>query len=199
MADIDNGEDVILMCRLRDGDDLALNEIMRRWKAPLLHFMKRYLPSEAQALDLAQETFVRVYQARDRFDSRAKFSTWLFTIAANLCKNRIRWVYRHPEVSLEEPPSGEEGHHENTLAGKIAAPGDSPDAQLLAQERAGAVRDAIRTLPHDQKTALILFEYEQMPVMQIAQIIGASAKAVENRLYRARQALRPVLEKYLNQ
>ncbi len=199
MSDTDPGDDVLLMRRLREGDDLALNEIMRRWRTPLIHFMKRYLQSESLAIDLAQEAFVRVYQAREKFNQDMKFSTWIFTIAANLCKNRLRWVSRHPEISLDSPVASHDSQNEKTRGDSIVAPGDSPDGQLLAKERAAAVRDAIRNLPHDQKTALILFEYEQMPVLQISQVIGATPKAVENRLYRARQNLRSALHQYLNQ
>jgi len=198
MADINNGDDDILMQRLSSGDDLALNEIMRRWKEPLLHFMARYISQHEEALDLAQETFVRVYQARERYKPGSKFSTWLFTIAANLCKNHLRWVSRHAQVSLDDSPSDSDGEKGLTMADRLAHPDSGPEDEFLAQERATAVRSAIRSLSHEQKMAIILFEYDDMPVVQIAEILECSPKAAENHLYRARLALKKVLERFIN-
>src|SRR4029077_6971878 len=82
--------DAELMLRLKDGEDLMLNELMTRWQQPLVAFIYRSIGHQSDALDLAQETFVRVYQARSRYTARAKFASWLFAIAANLCRNYMR-------------------------------------------------------------------------------------------------------------
>ena len=79
--------DAELMLRLKNGEDRILNELTTRWQQPLVAFIYRYIGRETEALDLAQETFVRVYETRFRYAVRWKFSTWLFTIAANLCRN----------------------------------------------------------------------------------------------------------------
>ncbi|MDL5046238.1 sigma-70 family RNA polymerase sigma factor [Oscillatoria amoena NRMC-F 0135] len=197
MADMTEEDDALLMGRLCAGDDLALNALMLRWKGPLLGFMRRYVADPEEALDLAQETFVRVYQARERFNPSMKFSTWLFAIAANLCKNHLRWVARHPKVSLDDSGAGESDSF--LPRNDPADGGDHPDADLLRKERAEHVRRAIHQLPHEQKTALILYEYEGLPTAQIARVSGCSAKAVENRIARARQSLRKLLGKFLNQ
>ena len=86
--------DAELMLRLKNGEDRILNELMTRWQQPLVAFTYRYIGRETEALDLAQETFVRVYATRHRYAVRGKFSTWLFTIAANLCRNYLRWRQR---------------------------------------------------------------------------------------------------------
>jgi len=83
--------DAELMLRLKSGEDSILNELMTRWQQPLVAFIYRYIRHETDALDLAQETFVRVYETRHRYTVQAKFSTWLFSIAANLCRNYLRW------------------------------------------------------------------------------------------------------------
>src|SRR6516164_5146225 len=95
---MDVDPDAELMLRLKNGEDRMLNELMSRWEQPLVRFIYRYIGREADAVDLAQETFVRIYETRQRYIVRGKFSTWLFTIAANLCRNylRSRWNRGEP-------------------------------------------------------------------------------------------------------
>ena len=95
--------DVLAMSRLREGDDLALNDIMDRWQSRLTGYLIRFTGSEAMAVDLAQETFVRVYGNRFRYRPSGAFSTWLFAIASNLARHHIRWQLRHPTISLDAP------------------------------------------------------------------------------------------------
>ena len=186
--------DAAAMARLRDGDDLALNELMTRWQQPLTRFLIRYTASEPDALDLAQDTFVRVYEARSRYDGRGKFSTWLYTIAGNLCRNHARYKSRHPAVSLDTEISPE---NDATLGDQLPADAASPAQDATRKELAAAVRDAIQSLPDDQRTATILFEYEDQSHADIAAVLGCSAKAVETRLYRARQFLREKLARWV--
>lgn len=184
----DRDEDRELMLRLRDGDDLALHELMTRWQKPLVAFICRHVGSEAEALDLAQETFVRVFESRHRYKPSAKFSTWMFTIASNLCRNFFRWQSRHPAVSLDAPNAA--GH---TVADTFESDSESPDDTATRGELAAAVREQIQALPHDLKTAILLFEYERLSHQEIGAVLGCTAKAVETRLYRARKILREKL------
>ena len=98
--------DVLAMERLQAGDDLALNEIMGRWKQPLASYLLRQLGGHEDALDLTMETFVRVYESRHRYAPSARFARWLFTIATNLARNHVRWKERHPEVPFETSEDG---------------------------------------------------------------------------------------------
>jgi RNA polymerase sigma-70 factor (ECF subfamily) len=175
------------MDRLQQGEDLALNEIMRRWQQPVANFIFRSLGSEADALDLAQETFIRVYQSRERYRSTAKFSTWLFTIASNLARDRVRWRTRHATVPLDDHPG----------VALLPAAGDAGSEPMEAAERALAVREAIQTLPEDQRTTVLLFEFEDMNHKEIGSVMGCSTKSVEARLYRARETLRKRLSQWL--
>ena len=93
-----------LMIQLRQGEDFALNELIRRWQVPLTRYIYRYVGNQTEALDVAQETFVRVYQQRHRFKERLKFSAWMFAIATNLCRNFLRWRSRHPSKASEADP-----------------------------------------------------------------------------------------------
>lgn len=182
------------MLRLRDGDDLALNELMTRWQQPLVRYLYRYTLCEADALDLAQDTFVRVYEHRAKYDARGKFSTWLYTIATNLCRNHARWKSRHPTVSMEVELSADS---DATLSEQLPDEKATPAQSAQSDELAGAMRDATQTLPDDQRTATLLSEYEDAAYTDIATVLGCSVKAVENKLYRARQSLRGKLARWL--
>ena len=192
--DAPDEDDAAAMTRLRDGDDLALNELMGRWQQPLTSYLARLCGNEATALDLAQETFVRVYEARARYDARGRFATWLYTIASNLARNAHRWKQRHPAVSLDAPI--EEGGG-TTLAAHLFDSGAEPDASADTNERAIAVRAAVAALPEDQRTIVLLSEFEDRSHADIAAVLGCTAKAVETRLYRARQTLRTKLTRWL--
>lgn len=177
-------EDDELMRRLQNGEDTALNEVMTRWQARVIGFIYRYVGNSTDAADLAQETFVRLFEKRASYKTNGKFSSWLFTIATNLCRNFFRWQKRHPTVTLESREPGEKA-----VIDSLAAPQDSPDAAAERSDLANAVREQIHALPHDLKTAVLLFEYEQLSYAQIAAVLGCSAKAAETRLYRARKIL----------
>ena len=185
--------DTSAMLRLRAGEDLALNELMARWQQPLVNYLARLCGSEATALDLAQETFVRIYEARARYDTRGKFATWLYTIAGNLARNAHRWQQRHPTVSLETPTDETGG----TLGANLPDLKATPDANADTHERAQAVRAALAELPEDQRAIVLLSEYEDRSHGEIAAVLGCTAKAVETRLYRARQTLREKLTRWL--
>jgi RNA polymerase sigma-70 factor (ECF subfamily) len=170
------------------GRKLALNELMTLWEAPLLRFVFRYVQNDAEARDLVQETFVRVYLHRERFRPDSSFSTWAFTIAANLCRNHRRWRGRHPTVSLDEPSLNETTRHD-----QIVCPSSSPDHTAQKTERIEALKAAIAELPHDLRTTLLLYEYEELSYREIASILSCTEKGVESRLVRARAALRKKL------
>lgn len=183
-------DNAALMLRLQAGEDTALNELMTRWQTPLVSFIYRYIGNQADALDLAQETFVRVFESRHRYKAKAKFSTWLFTIASNLCRNYIRWQQRHPTIALNR--EGAEGGLTDITA-SLPSADKSPAEHAQDQEAAAAVKREIQNLPHDLRTAVLLFEYEDLSHQEISRILRCSAKAVETRLYRARNMLRRAL------
>lgn len=191
VADLD--ADAEVMARLRAGEDLALNELMTRWQEPVVRFLYRYTGSEADAVDLAQETFVRVYSHRSSYDGRGRFSTWLFTIAGNLARNHARWKSRHPAISMDAITSPES---DRTLGDELSAEGGDPAQEAAQAELSAAVREAVQALPDEQRSATILYEYEGLSYAEIAPILGCTIKAVEKKLYHARQTLREKLAKW---
>lgn len=178
-------DDAALMQRLAGGDDLALNALMSRWRDRVAAFLLRMVGDHATALDLAQETFVRLYSSRHRYRPTAAFSTYLFHIAANLARSQARWRTRHPTVPLADEQGRILHEPEDT--------GLKPDDAAVSNEKTALVNDAIAALPHDLCEALLLFTVEDMSHAEIALTLGCSAKAVELRVYRARQALKEAL------
>jgi len=181
------------MERLMAGQDAALNDLMERHASPVFQFLCGMVGNEDDANDLAQETFVRVFRSRTTFRTSEKFSTWLYTIAANLARNHFRWRARHPNVSLE----AETGDSEQTLGGTLPTNAPAPSEQALAVERVAAVRAAVGKLPEDLREAIVLCEWEERSMVEAAVILETTPKAVESRLYRARGILRERLKSLL--
>lgn len=187
-------QDTADMQRLINGHDAALNDLMERHGERLFHYLIRQLRNESDAADVAQEAFVRVFQHRAKFDPSQKFSTWLYTIATNLARDRIKWRSRHPEVSLNQTI----GESDSGLAEVLPGSDSTPDETLASSERAMAVRNAVGALPEELRTALILAEYEGLSHAEIGSVLHCSVKAVESRIYRAKQRLREHLQRQLN-
>jgi RNA polymerase sigma-70 factor (ECF subfamily) len=181
------GEDTRWMQRVQAGDEAALAALMERWELPVKALIGRLVLNATEADELAQETFVRVWTQREKFRADAEFRPWLFAIAVNLARNRLRWWRRRPEVELEEWSGADDGDASRERGARA----------LEKSERATAVRDAIAALPKELREALVLFEYEQMSHAEIAATLGCTPKAVETRLYRAREKLRGPLKRWI--
>ena len=186
-------QDAADMERLAAGHDTALNGLMERHGERLFHYLVRLLQNENDAADAAQESFVRIYQHRSRFDTRQKFSTWLYAIASNIARDRLRWRSRHPQVSLDAQLE-ESGRR---VMDNLPDQNPSPRQTLEASEKASAVRAAVAALPEDLRLPLVLAEYEGRAQAEIAAILDCSIKAVEMRIYRARKQLREQLRSVL--
>lgn len=178
------------MRRLVHGHDAALDNLMERHGQRLFAYLLRQLP-ESEAEDCAQETFVRIYLNRAKFRPGAKFSTWLYTIATNLARDCQRRKTRHPQISMEVAGDREGGGR--TLRETMADGAATPAEALMAGERSAQVRQAVQALPEELREALLLYEYENLAQAEIAQILHCTPKAVETRIYRARNLLRQSL------
>lgn len=182
---------------LQRGEAAALNRLIARWQRPLHSFAYRYCQNRTDAEDLVAQTFVRLYQQRDRFRPDTTLSAWLFTTLTNLCHNHHRWKRRHPTVALDgRPPEAEGGPGASTGPSAQEPASDQPlPGQILEQDEIlVAVQAAIARLPHDLKVTLLLHHYDHLSYREIGAITGCSERGVETRLYRARQRLREMLE-----
>ena len=174
--------DEALMARVQSGDDGAFGLLMMRWERPIKRFLARMLQNQEEAADIAQEVFVRLYRERDRYRTEARFAPWLWTIAANLARNRLRWWRRRPAVSLEAWTE---------VTGSLAdSRQEDGAAHLQTVETAEAVRAAVASLPVEWRAAIVLCEFEGLAVAEAAAALGTTTKSVESRLYRARERLR---------
>lgn len=173
------------LLRVQAGEIDALTAVVERWEVRLRSYLLRHGLSDADACDLAQETFVRVYRHASRYDPRRRFSTWMFQIALNLVRDHARHTARRPCLTFPAEAMPE------------PATGITPSHETEGAEIGQAVATAIQELPEQQREVLILATYQRLSHDEIADIVGTSAKGVETRLYRARQTLKQQLTKWL--
>ncbi len=182
-------EDRALVNRLRSGDDFALNEIMQRYKERIYRLAWRYIGNEDTALDVTQETFTKLYFNIDKYDPNYKFSTWLFQIAVNLCRDNFRKNKNHAQnISFdalnESAPDAWQQSEENI------------EARFQSRQQLAQLRQEIERLPDTLKEAFILFALEERTQNECAEILNVSAKTVETRVYRARKILAEKIQFY---
>jgi RNA polymerase sigma-70 factor (ECF subfamily) len=194
----DPATDRASLLALQEGQAVALNRLIARWQRPLHSFAYRYVQNNTDAHDLVAETFVRLYQQRQRLRPDTRLSAWLFTTLTNLCHNHHRWKRRHPTVTLDGPAASGDGENGPRPA-ELASAQPAPDAALEHDETLAAVRAAIDRLPHDLKATLLLHHYDRRSYEEISEITGCSVRGVETRLYRARQQLRDSLAGLMNE
>jgi RNA polymerase sigma-70 factor, ECF subfamily len=180
--------DVQLMLGVKQGDEGSFELLLQRYRRPLCHFLNRMVRDSAQAEDLAQEVFLRVYRARREYEPSAKFTTWLFRIATNLALNALRdGRHRQSEISLDAPAETEDGSEM-----KLDVPDGAPvvEQELVDRVRVAQIRRAIFALPEKQRAAVLLHKYQELDYDEIARILGCSVSALKSLLFRAYEALR---------
>jgi len=184
--------DETLMERLAAGSHAAFDELVSRYEAALITFCYAYMRNRESAEDIAQETFMRVFRNAARYQPVAKFTTWLYRIAANLCINELKKGKLRQNVSLDEPagpdPDG------TKIIERIASPEGSPLSDAESREAQGLIGKAIEHLPDDQRLTLIMVEYHHLGYQEIAEIQEVSVSAIKMRVKRARETLREMLK-----
>jgi RNA polymerase sigma-70 factor, ECF subfamily len=186
--------DVDLMLRVKRGDIRAFEELVEKYKQPVTNVIARTLRDQTEAEDLAQNVFVQVYKSADRYKATAKFTTWLFTIARNLCLNEIRRRSRHPADSLDDSQSDSDEHPVRQYEDvKMASPTDN----ILHHELEQKVQDALSALPENQRTALALCRQEELSYEDISEVLGCSLSATKSLIHRGRETLKEKLKPYL--
>jgi RNA polymerase sigma-70 factor, ECF subfamily len=172
------------MARIRDGDMEAFRLLVEAHQSRVINTISKLLGSDAEAEDLAQQVFIRVWRSAGRYQPTAKFTTWLFRITRNLVFNELRRRKHFAEQSEDSPEPAERTERE-------------PDRVLLEDELQKAIQTAIQELPEAQRMAIVLRRYEEMSYEEIARVMGTTVPAVKSILFRARADLRERLAKYL--
>ena len=175
-----------LVARSRGGDLDSFNQLVLRWERPIYALAYRVIGREEDARDVAQETFLRAFRALGGFKGEAKFSSWLYRITLNLCRD---WIRRERRTPLAQPP---EGVDLVELAGE-ATPSESLEDLVSRKELGRAVAKAMGNLPDEQRTAIILKEYHGLTFQEIAELLDCPLSTVKTRLYQGLGVLRKQL------
>ena len=188
--------DVQLMLDVKAGDEQSFELLLRRYRIPLVNFLYRMVRDTAVAEDLAQEVFLRVYRAREEYAPSAKFTTWMFRIAANLALNSVRDNRRRQlEISMDQPvDSGED----QVRALEVPDRMPTVEQHLVALSRAELILKAIHALPEKQRAAVLLHKYQELDYGEIARVLGCSESALKSLLFRAYETLRVELAPLVN-
>ena len=186
--------DAALMLRVKQGDRDAFEELVEKYKQPVINLVYRTLPDATEAEDLAQHVFLQVFKSAHRYEVSAKFTTWLFTIARNLCLNEIRRRVRHPADSLDETfADNDEQPMRQAEDVKTFSPPDS----LLQSELEEKVEEALAELPEKQRTAILMCRGDEFSYEDIARVLECSVSATKSLIHRGRETLKQKLKPYL--
>lgn len=185
--------DEMLMSRVARGDETAFEILMSRYEDRIYGFTIRMLRDADEARDAFQETFLRVYRKADTFHPDRSFVTWLFTVARNVCLDRIKARKRKaPEVSVEAmQESGLDPATE--INGEVGTPIENPHESAAARELEEAVRSAIMKLPEGQRDVMLLKEFENLTYQEIADVLQCSVGTVKSRFHYAFLTLKDML------
>lgn len=185
--------DQLLVARVQRGDKAAFDVLVRKYQHKIVKLIGRYVRDHAEALDIAQETFIKAYRALPRFRGDSAFYTWLYRIAINTAKNYLVAENRRPidqQVDLQDP-------EQYDMQARLRDV-DTPEGLLLTEEIQHTVEAAIEKLPEELRTAIVLREMEGMSYEEIAQAMDCPVGTVRSRIFRAREAignsLQPLLE-----
>jgi len=188
---LEQQSDEALMARVARGGQDAFEVLLDRYKDAVITFCYAFVRNREASEDLAQETFLRVYRSAARYKPLAKFTTWLYRIAANLSINELKKGKLRKALSLDEPvgpnPDG------TRIVERLAGDGRQPLSEAEIHEAHDLVEKAIARLPEDQRSTIVLVEYHNLSYREIADILGVTVSAIKMRVKRARETLREML------
>jgi RNA polymerase sigma-70 factor (ECF subfamily) len=185
-----------LMLSYRGGDEAAFEMLYRRHEKPLLNFFYRVVMNAVDAENLCQETFFRIVRAKKKYEATAKFKTWLFQIALNLCRDRLRRMKHRSHISLNAQASSQnDGDIE--LQELISDPSSDLEKQIETEELGALVQGAITCLPEEEHLVVVLKEYQGTKFSEIANIMNCPIGTVKSLNHRAHKKLRKILAKYV--
>lgn len=183
--------DAVLMARAGAGDHEAFRQLVERHQNAVIGTVAKMLGNPAEAEDIAQQVFIRLWRHAKNYRPEAKFTTYLFTITRNLVFNESRRKSRRKEVSMEERQESASFH--------LPSPTErEPDSEMLQGELQQAIDRAIASLPEAQRMAVVLRRYEQMPYEELAKVLDLTVPAIKSLLFRARTTLRDALKDYMD-
>lgn len=185
-----------LMLSFGRGEHAAFEELLRRHEGPLFRFVLRFVSSRSLAEDLVQETFLRVCKSAGKYTTRAKFTTWLYTIARNLCIDHLRRSRGKTEVSIDRN-ANDPDDEERSLIHRLAD-GEAPlaSSEVVREEFRQKLQEALDALPEEQKEVFTMRQFGGLKFREIGDIVGISENTVKSRMRYALEALRGHLAAY---
>ena len=194
MMAVESDPDAALMLCVKQGDTTAFASLVDKYKQPVMNFACRMLRDATEAEDVAQMVFVQVFKSASRYKVSSKFSTWLFTIARNLCLNEIRRRSRHPIESMEATHPAQEDQPARQFEDVKTA---SPPESLLHRELEEKVEQALAELPENQRVGILLCRQNELSYEEIARVLGCSVSATKSIIHRGRETLKQQLKPFL--
>lgn len=182
-----------LLRLLKQRDESAFRKVVTLYQHKVFNLVFRMLGDEQEAEDVAQEVFVSVFKSIDSFRGESKFSTWLYRIATNHARNRIKYLARRKNRQKDSLQDVEEGALNNPIGSRPVA----PDRVLMGRELERVMQHAIASLEEEHRTLIVLREIEHLSYAEIGEITGLAAGTVKSRLFRARLQLKTIVSQYL--
>lgn len=192
-GDSEVASDETLLRQFGEGNRAAFRILVAKYKTPLYNFALRQLRSHALAEDVVQDTFVRVVQGAKEFQNASKFSTWLYTIARNLCIDQVRKSSLRKHPSLEQGTGGEDGP---SLGEQLSDPRSNVERSAVSAELKGRILAAVESLPADQREVFLLREVSNLPFKEIAEVTGVPENTVKSRMRYALERLQEALREF---
>lgn len=183
----------LLVRRLRERDEKAFRELISEHRDRVFNLTYRMLGNRSEAEDVAQEVFITVFKTIDSFREEAKFSTWLYRVAVNHCKNRIKYLSRRHDRAQDELDE----NAGSVVASGPAGPMPRPDRAVEGAQMERVLQEAIASLDEDHRVVVILREVEDLSIEEICEITGLPDGTVKSRLHRARLALRKKITRHM--
>jgi RNA polymerase sigma-70 factor (ECF subfamily) len=187
--------DEALMEQFQKGSSDSFATLLERHRRGIYNFVLRHVGDQGTAEDLLQDTFLRVVQGADSYKLESKFTTWLYTIARNLCVDHARKMRFRRHKSLDQPTCEAEAEGP-TLMDRVAGPGAPPDRSAIGTELQVRLSLAIATLNDEQREVFLMREYSNLPFKEIAEVVGVPENTVKSRMRYALEHLRKQLSEY---
>ena len=186
-----------LLRRLRDRDERAFRELLELHRDRVYNITFRMLGNRAEAEEVSQEVFISVFKTIDHFREESKFSTWLYRVAVNHCKNRIKYLARRHDRDRDELDESSQQHQANGAVVGAPVRAAQPDRALEGAQMERLLQEAIGNLDDDHRIVVVLRDIEDLSIEEICEITGLPDGTVKSRLHRARLALRKKIQKHL--
>lgn len=185
-----------LLARFNEGDPSAFEALLTRYRKPLFNFIFRSVRDRTQAEELLQDVFLRVIQRSVEFKGQSKFSTWLYTIARNLCIDHSRKMSFRRHRSLDAPMRGKGSEEGPTMMERVAGGDIGADREAISKDLSERIAAAVEELPDEQREVFLMRQVQALPFKDIAAIVGVPENTVKSRMRYALERLQEALAEY---